>query len=140
MLAAAVGLALVSLASDVTTSSQVSAEADALLAVRLTVSKLVNAGTVWAGLAVLSGWLVRRPAQAVAAGIVAGLVALAAHYGAGLLLGLFDPDVWTENRYWFGLAVVVGVVAVLVAARRRRPARRGTVTAEVWQARSEPSP
>ncbi len=57
------------------TMSQVDAEAHTLLAVRRTISMLVSAGTVWAGLTVVSGWLVRRPVHAFAAGIVALLVA-----------------------------------------------------------------
>lgn len=98
MLVAATVLALAALASNATTMSQIEAEANTLLAVRRTISQLVNAGTVWAGLAVVSGWLVRRPVQAFVAGIVALLVALVVHYGVGLILGMFDPNVWTENQ------------------------------------------
>lgn len=127
VLAAATGLALASLASNVTTMSQLSGEADAVLVVRATVSKLVNSGAVWAGLAVLSGWLVRRPAQAFAAGIVACLLALVAHYGVGRVLGLFDSDVWTENSFWFVAALVLGGPLGLVGAVARRPDLWGLV-------------
>lgn len=113
-------LALVALASNVTTMSQQSAEADALLAVRSTLSKLVNAGAVWGGLPILSGWLVHRPMPAAAAGILACLTALFVHYGVGLLLGLFDSTVWAENQFWSGLAVVVGGPLGLVGAAARR--------------------
>lgn len=125
VLAAAIGLALASLAANVTTASQLSGEADALLAVRSTISKLVNAPTVWAGLAVLSGWLVRRPVQAVAAGVTACLLALVAHYGVGSVLGQFDSGVWADNAYWFAAAVVLGGPLGLVGAIARRPARWG---------------
>jgi hypothetical protein len=78
-------LALVSLASNVTTMSQLGGNANTLLASRLALSQLVNAGTVWAGLALVSGWLVRRPAPAVAAaGVVALLTACIVHYGRGV--------------------------------------------------------
>jgi hypothetical protein len=89
--AAAFGLPLVSLASNITTVSQLSGEADTLLVVRFMVSKLANAnaGSVWAGSGVWSGSLVRRPVQAVATGIVAYVLALAAHYGLGTILGMF---------------------------------------------------
>ena len=60
LLAVAMRLALASLASNITAASQLSGEADILLAVRSIVRKLVNAGAVWAELGVLSGWLVRR--------------------------------------------------------------------------------
>ncbi len=125
VLVAAIGLALLSSASNVTTVSQLSGEADTLVAVRSTLSKLVNAGTVWAGLAVLSGWLVRRLARAIAAGILACLLALVAHYGLGSVLGLFGSDVWASNSVWFVAAVVLGGPLGLVGAIARRPDRWG---------------
>lgn len=121
VLAAAIGLALVSLASNITTVSQLSGEADTLLTARLTMSKLVNAGTVWAGLAVLSGWLVRRPVQAGVAGIMACVLALTVHYGSGRAFGLFDSDVWPSNFSWFVLAVLLGGPLGVVGAIARRP-------------------
>ena len=127
VLVAANVLALVALASNATTMSQIEAEANTLLAVRRTISQLVNAGTVWAGLAVVSGWLVRRPVQAFAAGVAALLVALVVHYGVGLILGMFDPNVWTENRYYFTAAVVLGGPLGLVGAIARRPDLWGVV-------------
>lgn len=96
-----------------------------MLAGRLTVSQLVNAGTVWAGLAVVSGWLVRRPAPAVAAGVVALLTACLVHYGVGMAFGMFDPDVWTANVHWLLAAMVVGGPLGLVGAIARRLDRWG---------------
>ena len=125
VLAASVALALVSLASNITTMAQISAEANTLLAIRSTISKLVNSGAVWGGLPILSGWLVRRPVHAAAAGIAACLVALVVHYGVGRLLGLFDPTVWTENRHWIALAAVVGGPLGLIGAAARRGDRWG---------------
>ena len=127
VLVAATVLALAALASNATTMSQIEAEANTLLAVRTTISMLVNAGTVWAGLAVVSGWLVRRPVQAFAAGVVALLVALVVHYGVGLILGMFDQNVWTENQYFFQAAVVLGGPLGLVGAIARRPDLWGVV-------------
>ncbi|MBY4403625.1 hypothetical protein HQO26_20115 [Rhodococcus fascians] len=113
-------MALLSLASNVTSESQLSAQANTLLAVRSTFSKLLNSGAVWAGLPILSGWLVRRPLHAFAAGIVASLLALVVHYGVGQLFGMFDETVWAGNRIWFALAVVMGgplgVVGVVARA------------------------
>ena len=127
VLVAATVLALAALASNATTMSQIEAEANTLLAVRTTISKLLNAGTVWAGLAVVSGWLVRRPVQAVAAGVAALLVALVVHYGVGLILGMFDPNVWTENQFYFTASVVLGGPLGLVGAIARRPDLWGVV-------------
>lgn len=120
VLAASVVVALVSLASNVTTLNQLSGEADTALALRTTLSKVVSSGAVWGGLPILAGWLVRRPRQAVGAGIAACLAALFVHYGVGRLLGLFDQTVWTENQFWFGLAVLVGGPLGLIGAVARR--------------------
>ncbi|MGC4864681.1 hypothetical protein ACLQ3B_04500 [Micromonospora sp. DT53] len=117
---AAVVLALVSLASNVTTQNQLEGKADTLLAGRLTLSQLVNAGTVWAGLAVLSGWLVRRPAPAVAAGVIALLTASVVHYSVGIAFGMFDLNVWAANLHWLLAAMVVGGPLGLVGAIARR--------------------
>jgi hypothetical protein len=120
VIVAASVLALVSLASNVATTSQLEGTANTLLASRLALSQLVNAGTVWAGLAVVSGWLVRRPAPAVAAGVVALLTACVVHYGVGLALGMFDRNVWTDNAHWLLAATVVGGPLGLVGAIARR--------------------
>ncbi|MFG1674521.1 hypothetical protein [Micromonospora sp. NPDC049282] len=113
-------LALASLASNVTSTSQLEGRADILLAGRLTLSQLVNAGAVWAGLAVLSGWLVRRPAPAAAAGVVALLTACVVHYGVGTAFGMFDLTVWAANLHWLLAALVVGGPLGLVGAIARR--------------------
>jgi len=118
--AAAVAVALVSLASNVTSVSQLSAESNTLLAVRSIISKLANSGAVWAGLPILAGWLVRRPLQAFAAGIVASLMALLVHYGVGRLFGMFDATVWAGNQMWFALALVAGGPLGLIGAAARR--------------------
>ena len=125
VVAAAVVVALVSLASNVTSVSQLSAEADTLLAVRSTISKLVNSGAVWAGLPILCGWFVRRPLQAFAAGIAAGLIALGVHYGVGLLFGMFDATVWASNQWWFLLALVTGGPLGLLGAAARNTGPAG---------------
>ena len=120
-LAATVALALLSLASDVTTPAQLSGEADGLLTARWTVSKLLNAGVAWAGLPVLAGWLVRRPVPGAVAGVGTAVGALVVHYAVGTLLGVFGPGIWASNLAWFGVAAVtagpLGLVGVL--ARRR---------------------
>lgn len=118
--AAAGALALVSLASNVTTTSQIEGDANALLAGRLTLSQLANAGTVWAGLAVLAGWLLRRPVPAVAAGVVALLTACVVHYGVGRAVGMFDSGVWADNLYWLVGAVIIGGPLGLIGGIARR--------------------
>lgn len=113
-------LALVALASNATTLSQQEGLANTLLAARKTLSQLLNTGTLWAALAVLSGWLVRRPIQAFAAGVLALVVALVVHYGVGSIVGMFDQTVWTENSYWFLAAVLTGGPLGLVGSIAHR--------------------
>lgn len=95
------------------------------LTVRFTLSKLVNSGTVWAGLLILAGWLVRRPGQAALAGPVAGLVALVVHYGLGQVVGLDGLgyagwEVWVDNREWFLAALLFGPPLGLLGSLARR--------------------
>lgn len=120
VIAAATGLALVSLISNLTSEAQLSGQADILQATRLTVSKLVNSGTAWAGLGIVAGWLVRRVPQAVLAGLVAGTLALLIHYGLGRLLGVFPPEVWASNSSWFLAAAITGGPLGLIGAAARR--------------------
>ena len=47
------------------------------------------------------------------------------HYGLGLLLGMFESDVWASNSYWFLAAVVAGGPLGLVGATARRTDGRG---------------
>jgi hypothetical protein len=81
---------------------------------------LVNSGTVWGGLAILAGWLVRRPVQAMGAGLVSLLTALGVHYGFGLAVGMFDAAAVAANAYWFAVAAVVGGPLGLVGVVARR--------------------
>ncbi|GLY04439.1 hypothetical protein [Actinoplanes sp. NBRC 101535] len=117
---AAGALALVALASNVTTTSQMEGDANTLLAARMTVSRLINAGALWAGLGVLSGWLVRRPVPAAAAGIVSLLIACLVHYGVGRAVGMFDASVFADNREWFLAALILGGPLGLIGAVARR--------------------
>lgn len=116
---------IIALLSNVTTTAQLSGEADTLLTLRFTVSKLVNSGTVWGGLLILAGWFVRRPLHAALAGVVAGEVALVVHYGLGHLFEIYQADIWGSNWYWFLAPVIVGVPLGLIGAAARREDRWG---------------
>ncbi len=130
---AALALAVVSWLTNITTMAQISGEADGFLAFRFTFSKLVNSGTAWAGLAILCGWLVRRPLQAAAAGILGTLLALSAHYAMGWMSGMFDAADVSNNSYWFVTGVVAGAV-VLSNARHRHLAVQAVARAELPEA------
>lgn len=105
-------LAVASLLSNITTVEQLSGQQETLNSLRKTASKLLNAGTVWAGLGFFSGWLYagrgRQPylLPAVAAS-AASLTALALHYALGNLLGIMELSIWIENLHWFAAAVLI---------------------------------
>lgn len=120
LLLVAVGVGILALLSNITSIAQLSGQADTWLTVRFTLSKLVNSGTVWAGLLVLGGWFVPRLRWAWLAGTLAGLVALVVHYGLGLAFGMFESTVWGENRAWFVASVLFGPLLGTVGAIARR--------------------
>lgn len=123
LVAAAVGV--LSLLTNIITIAELSGEANTWLGIRTTITRLVNAGTVWAGLGVLAGWLVRRPLPALAAGPLTGVTALAVHYGVGMLTGLMPGNPFADNAYWFVAAVLIGVPLGLVGVMAHRRDRWG---------------
>lgn len=119
MVLVSVVVAWASLASNITTVAQMSGQANALKAARLTVSMLLNSGTVWAGLPILAGWLVRRPFQAALAGVFSAELALVLHYATGRLIGVFEPGIWRENDYWFVFGLFCALLGPIGALARR---------------------
>ncbi|MCM3556734.1 DUF6518 family protein [Janibacter melonis] len=81
---------------------------------------LANAGSVWAGQAVLAGWLVRRAPAAALAGPVVGLLSLVTYYVLGALTGLTPWSGLADNLGWLVAAAVAGVPLGLVGALARR--------------------
>jgi hypothetical protein len=124
-LGAALLLALVSLLSNITSTAQLEGRANALLTIRLVISKLVNSGTAWAGLAILAGWLVGRRLQSMWAAILCCELALVAHYALGNLIGVMDSSIWWANKSWFVFAIVFGAPLGLCGAAARRRDRLG---------------
>ncbi len=120
VLAVALVLAAVSLIPKITSGAQNSDEAEVFVTVQYTIRKLANSGTAWAGLGIVAGWLVRRRIHAAAAGVLAGLVALVAHYAVGQSFGIFDSSIWATKANWFIAAVVFGGPLGLVGAFSRR--------------------
>lgn len=124
-IAVALAVALASLLSNITTEAQMMGQADTVKAVRLTISKLLNSGTVWAGLPILTGWLVRKRGQAAAIGIVSCLVALVGHYALGQAIGIFEPAIWQDNAMWFAFAAVLGAPLGLIGSVARHETTSG---------------
>ncbi len=120
LLAVATGVGLLALITNVTTIAQMSGADQGFAALRKTASKVANAGVVWGGLAILAGWLVRRPGPAVVAGPASALTALVVHYVAGGLTGWMPWDSMSTNLEWFVAAVVMGPPLGLIGALARR--------------------
>jgi hypothetical protein len=125
VLAAALLLAVISLLTNLNTQAELEGKADTWLAIRGSLSKIAKAGTLWAGIGVLAGWLVQRPLAAALAGIAATAVAIFGHYGLGIALGVFDGQVWADNRIWVLAPVIVGAPLGVIGALARRPALVG---------------
>lgn len=119
-LAIGAGVGVVAWLSNLTTETQMAGGDRVWWGVRTFVSRVVNSGTVWAGLPVLAGWTVRRPTQAVVAGVVVSEVALVVHYTVGSFTGTMPWASWGDKRYWFVAAVVLCAPLGLVGATARR--------------------
>lgn len=114
-------LGVLSLVSNISTTAELSGQADVTWFFRLLFSKALNTGAVWAGLGVYVGWLWGRALVGALAAALASVGALAVHYALGNLNGIMEPSIWEENLHWFAasflLSAPLGVVGVL--ARRR---------------------
>lgn len=115
---AALLLALVSLASNWTFPAELSGDLPVYSFVRKTISKLANAGTVWAGIAVFAAWRMRRAGfgllAAVAAAVGAAEAALVVHYALGFALRLYEWSIWSSNWHWFAAGVLLCAPLALV--------------------------
>lgn len=119
-LAAAAIVGVLAWLSNITTGAQLLGEDRALWGVRTFVSRVANSGTVWAGLPVLAGWLVRRPLQGTLAGVLVSEAALVIHYVLGTATGTMPWVSWADNWYWFVAAVVLCAPLGLVGSLARR--------------------
>lgn len=127
MALAVVLLGVASLLVNITTDAQLSGEQQHLLALRRTFSLVLNAGTVWAGISVLAGALMRRPIPAAVAGMLAGTGALVVHYGLGEITGLMPTGSFGANTSWFIAALLTGAPLGLVGALTRVRTLWGTL-------------
>lgn len=119
-LAVGAGVGIIAWLSNLTTEAQMLGEDRIWWGVRTFISRVANSGTVWAGLPVLAGWLVRRPLQSVVAGVAVSEVALVLHYALGAVTGTMPWASWGDNWYWFVAAVVLCAPLGLVGAVARR--------------------
>lgn len=113
-------LAICSLLSNLTTAAQLAGRSNAVLAIRLTISKIFNSGTAWAGLAIAAGWCLRRPLRAAVAAVLTCELALVVHYTLGIATGQMHSSIWWSNKSWFIGAVVLGAPLGLVGSLARR--------------------
>lgn len=106
--------------SNLTTEAQMLGEDRLAWGLRTFASRVVNSGTVWAGLPVLAGWLLRRPGPAAIGGVVVSEFALGLHYAVGTLTGTMPGSSWLDNWTWFAAAALTGAPLGLVGALGRR--------------------
>ncbi len=126
---AVVVLAVLSLASNVITQEELDGGWQEYAVVRRSVSTLLNAGTVWAGLAVLAGRQSTRWWTAALAGVLAAEAALVLHYALGRVLGIFPQGIWASNLPWFVMAVVACAPLGVVGHLSRRTGHLGLLAA-----------
>jgi hypothetical protein len=85
-----------------------------------TAAIVANFALVWAGSAVLAGWIARRWWLAALSGLVALLAGVAVYYWYGLSVGdregLGLDAIWPTARMWITLAVLGGPLLGLVGA------------------------
>ena len=117
---AAIGVSLISLLTNVTSLEQLSGADQEFAAIRKILTRLTNAGVLWAGVAFLGGWLVRRPAPAIIAGTAGLVIALVTHYGFASLTGLMPWTDLASNYLWFLSALLFGPPLGLIGAYARR--------------------
>lgn len=115
-LAAAIALGVTSLLANLTSAGQLQGREQEWLAVRRTLSLLLNSGSVWAGLGVFAGWCLRRPVAAALGSALSLALALAVHYLLGIAVGSLGWESFSRNGSWFLAAAVVGPVLGLVGA------------------------
>lgn len=96
---------------------------------------LLNAGCVWAALAVLCGWILVTPGRGALAGFVGLACAVAAYYTYGLFagdrVGGGIGGLTGIVRIWLVLAFVAGPVLGTIGAWIRRPGPLGLASALV---------
>ena len=95
----------------VTTISMLSGEANVLLFLRNTVGLVVGSGILWASMSVWAGRLAGpRLWRSLLAGTIIILAMLVVHYSFGLLIGVFDSQVFSNNALWMYGSFLAGPV------------------------------
>jgi hypothetical protein len=99
---------------------------------------VLNAGSIWAGLAILSGYRARSLRGAALAGPSSLMAAVAAYYAFGVTFGdrafLGLAAISPTVRVWAVIAVVVGPGLGVVGYLIRRPGATGLAAVLVWPA------
>jgi hypothetical protein len=96
---------------------------------------LLNAGSVWAALAVTCGWLLMTPGRAAAAGFLGLVAAVMGYYVVGVTVGdrvgLGLQAVSGAARFWLLASVILGPVLGLIGAFTWRRDGLGLIAALV---------
>lgn len=116
-----VGLAVASAVSNVALAPEMAGRWEQFAVVRKTLSRLLNAGVTWAGVAWVAGWCLRRPWWAVVGGVIACEATLLMHY---LVLGVLNGNLGallSTNALWFQAGLVFGAPVGLAGWLATRP-------------------
>lgn len=99
---------------------------------RRVASLVVNSGAVWAGLAVLGGWLVGSTLRGLVTGPLVLILAIVAYYVAGAVAGSENRDGSVDQIAYFALAsLIAGPMLGAVGGMIRRPDLLGLLSALV---------
>lgn len=107
MVAAVLGLATLSVVSNIVVPGEDLSLQQPWTLLRRTLSALLNTGTVWAALPILAGWWAVRMVPGAVAGLLVGEVSLLLHYLLGVAIGWFEWSTFPQNATWFVSAVVL---------------------------------
>lgn len=120
MVAAAVGLATLSMVSNIVVPGEDLTVQQPWTLMRRSLSTLLNTGTVWAGLPILAGWWAVRMVPGTVAGLLVGEVSLLLHYLLGVAIGWFGWSIFPQNATWFVIAALLCPLLGTVGAIARR--------------------
>lgn len=104
-----------------TTTAVLSGEANSLLFLRNTVGLVVGSGILWASMSVWAGRVAGpRLWRSILAGTVIIFAMLAIHYAFGLLIGVFDDQIFSSNALWMYGSFISGPTFGLIGGISHR--------------------
>ena len=105
----------------ITTTAMLSGEANSLLFLRNTVGLVLGSGILWASMSVCAGRVAGpRLWRSILAGTVIIFAMLTIHYAFGLLIGVFDDQIYSSNALWMYGSFISGPIFGLIGGLSRK--------------------